>query len=195
LTTSHYHFPHYFEPVLERLLTLSVQKLISTPWTPLLDPIAPRIAALDEAVATRILRKTTQYIPTPPPFFAPILSLAQKLLLNAGILEGILQGRAGYWELAAECVRAATRASPLAQDDFRAVLAFVRDLVLACPVLVDRTWELYSSFIFPSLTADKSAGILINLVYVKRTQKKKKKKNFSPNGLLNYNFMHTELEY
>jgi hypothetical protein len=161
---TYYQFPAYFEPVLERLLTLSVQKLITTPWTALLDPIAHRIASLDEPVAIQLLNKTTQYIPTPPPFFSPILFLAQRLLLNAGILQGILEGRQGYWDLVLRCLSAATRPNsvyfPLNSEDFGSVMVFIKDLIHSCPVLIDRMWDLFRTVVFPYLQADHTAGIL-----------------------------------
>lgn len=160
-----YQFPRYFEPVLERLLTLSVQKLITTPWTDLLEPLTPQIISLDESHAIQLLKKATQYIPTPPPFFSPILLLAQRLLQHPGITEGILEGRPGYWELVLNCLEAATKPNsvyfPLNASDFVSVLGFIRDLVLTCPVLVDRVWELYRTVLLPYLLRDKAAGILV----------------------------------
>lgn len=153
-------FPFYFEPVLERLLALSSSRQITSPWTALLEPISPRLTALDTETAARLLKTTTLHIPAPPPFFSSILFLALRLSLNAGILTAILEGNEGGWELVEGCVVAAVRTPGLADEDMKSVMVFIRELVLACPMLVDRIWGLYCKAIFPYLAAGKSPCIL-----------------------------------
>ncbi len=164
---THYQFPSHFEPVLEHLLSLSVQKLISFPWTGLLDTITPLLPTLDESTAQRILQKTVQYIPTPPPFFTPILFLAQKLFFHPSILGAIATEQPGSWDLVLLCLTKATRANsvyyPLSPDDFKSVLTLMRELVCGCPALVNRIWDMFTLVIIPYLTGSDNIGIQANV--------------------------------
>lgn len=146
-----------------------MQRLITSPWTDLLEPLSPLLHSLDEAYVIQLLQKATMYIPTPPPFFSPIILLAQRLLQHPAIIAGILEGKPGYWELVLTCLDKATKPNsvyfPLSAADFSSVLGLLKDLVLTCPVLVDRVWDMYCTIILPYLLSDKAAGIYITFLF------------------------------